>query len=165
MSDESQPLTPPSQFGQVKFAELNPDHFREYVTYRLHGYAPYVAFRRVFGQDELSTNGHIKVEEIEHNPWVRQKLAKLVKATQPSTLWDAQIAVHELLNMARNPFFKENVRLGAIKELNVLTGVTVVDEKGVTRKGMSLKDYYDANGGAPGPRPEALHDPMPGKPH
>lgn len=163
-SDEFTP-TPPSQFGLVRFAENNPAYFKEYITYRLHGYNAHVAFRRVFGQEELATNGHLKVEEIEHNPWVRKKLAQLVKATAVSTLWDDKVAVHELLNMARNPFFKEQVRLGAIKELNVLTGVTVIDEKGVTRKGMSLKDYYGSNGGEPGDRPAPLEEPGPGLPH
>lgn len=165
MSNDSQRFHEPGIFGTVEFAKAHYPEFLEYITYRLHGYAPYVAFRRVFGQDELATNGHIKVEEIEHNPYVRIKLAQLVKATNVSTLWDSKIAVNELLNMARNPFFKENVRLGAIKELNVLTGVTVVDEKGLTRRGMSLQDYYQANGGEPAERPEALHDPIPVKPH
>jgi hypothetical protein len=137
---------PASQFGSIEFAELNKEYFAEYIQYRLHGYHPQVAFRRTFGDEQLQRDGHLKVEEIEHNPYVRQKLAALLKAVNIAELWDEKIAVHELINLARNVFAKDNTRLGAIKELNILCGITVTDEKGNTKRGMSLDEFYKTHG-------------------
>lgn len=137
---------PASQFGDIEFAELNKEYFAEYIQYRLHGYHPHVAFRRTFGDQQLTTDGHLKVEEIEHNPYVRQKLAALLKVINIAELWDEKIAVHELISLARNVFAKDNTRLGAIKELNVLCGITVTDDKGNTKRGMSLDEFYKTHG-------------------
>lgn len=137
---------PASQFGDQEFAELNHEWFDDYIKYRLHGYHSHVAFRRTFGEEHMRENHHIKIEECEHNPYVRNKLERLLKEIRPSQLWDEKKAVHELLSLARNVFEKGNVRLGAIKELNVLLGITVQDERGNSRKGMSLDEFYKHHG-------------------
>lgn len=146
---------PASQFGDPEFAKLNPDYFNEYVAYRVHGYHPHVAFRRVFGEEQLGSNGHLKVDEIEHNPWVRAEVKRRLASAQASELWNERISIHELLNMARNVFAKDNTRLAAIKELNVLYGITVTDEKGNTRRGMSLDEFYKTHGAADPASPNA----------
>lgn len=143
--DEYQSV-PPIQFGKPEFAEMNRELYAEYIKYRLHGYHPQVAFRRTFGDEHLQQNGHLKVEYCEHNPYVRQKLAALLKNIKIAELWDEKIAVHELISLARNVFAKDNTRLGAIKELNVLCGITITDERGNTKRGMSLDEFYKAHG-------------------
>lgn len=137
---------PPYQFGSEEFAELNKPWFADYIKYRLHGYHPHVAFRRTFGDGAMQSNAHVKVEEMEHNPAVRRGIATALKDIKIAELWDEKISVHELLSLARNVYEKGNVRLGAIKELNVLCGITVTDEKGNTKRGLSLDEFYKAHG-------------------
>lgn len=137
---------PVSQFGDPEFAKLNPEYFNEYVTYRIHGYNANVAFRRVFGDEHLGTQGHLKIEEMEHNPWVRSEIKRRLAEIKQSELWNERTAIHELLTMARDPYAKDTVRLAAVKELNVLYGITITDDKGVTRRGMSLDEFYQTHG-------------------
>lgn len=137
---------PASKFGDPEFAKLNPDYFHEYVMYRVHGLAAQVAFIRVFGEEQLAHSGHSKIHEIEHNPWVRDQIIKRLKATPVSHLWNDKVAVHEILSIARDPMAKHSTRLSAMKELNVLAGITVTDDKGNTKRGMSLDEFYKDHG-------------------
>lgn len=137
---------PASQFGDPEFAKLNPDYFNEYVTYRVHGYHAQVAFRRVFGDENMGHNSHMKIEEIEHNPWVRSEIARRLAQVKQSELWNERVAIHELLSIARDVYAKDSTRLNAVKELNVLYGITITDEKGVTRRGMNLDEFYKTHG-------------------
>ncbi|WP_217478297.1 hypothetical protein, partial [Staphylococcus aureus] len=57
-------------------------------------------------------------------------------------LWNPKTALHELLQMVRDPTVKDSSRLSAIKELNVLAEITFVDESGKTRVGRGLADFY-----------------------
>ncbi|PLP98894.1 hypothetical protein [Cupriavidus pauculus] len=157
---------PASEFGDPEFAKLNLDYFHEYVTYRVHGYAPQVAFIRVFGNEQAMHNGHLKIHEIEHNPWVRATLAKRLHEAKNRDLWNDKIATLELLSVLRDPAAKHPSRVTAIKELNVLHGITITDEKGNTRRGMSLDEFYKAHGtppaGVPATNPSPTHDPVDG---
>jgi hypothetical protein len=127
-------------FGNPDFAELNAEHFDAYVEYRVHGYHSSVAFRRIF--DEYENIAHLAVDYVEHNPYFRRQFEKRLAEIKMEELWGAKTAAHELLSVARNVFAKDSTRLNAMKELNVLFGITVVDENGKTRAGRSLGDFY-----------------------
>lgn len=135
----------PITFKDPDFAELNHEAFDAYIEYRVKGHHASVAYRRVF--DEHS-QAHLITEYIEHNPYYKAKFAQRLKDLKASDLWDEKIAVHELLSTARNPFFKDSTRLQAMKELNILTNITIVDENGKTKAGRKLMDFYAEEGNA-----------------
>ena len=135
-------LVPPKQFGLVSFAEANAEVFNAYVEYRVKGYHSHVAFRRVFGEDYMDSVSHIRIEMVEHNDYFRAQFARRLKEIKVEELWETKTALHELLSLARNPFAKDTTRLNAMKELNILVGIVVVDENGKTKAGRSLDDFY-----------------------
>ena len=140
MSDHS--VVPPAMFGDREFAELNKDKFDEYTEYRVHGIHCTVAFRRVFGEEYMDSVSHIRVELTEHNPYFREQFLRRLKAIKVEELWDAKSSLNELLGMAQNPFAKDSTRLNAMRELNIMVGIVIVDENGKTKAGRNLEDFY-----------------------
>ncbi len=136
-------IVPPSMFGDRAFAELNTEQFDAYVEYRVRGYHSHVAFRRVFGEEYMDNTSHIRIELTEHNAYVRAKFKERLAAIKVEELWDTKTSLNELLSMARNPFAKDSTRLNAMKELNIMVGIVVVDENGKTKAGRNLSDFYD----------------------
>jgi hypothetical protein len=57
-------------------------------------------------------------------------------------LWNPGMSAHSLVSLVKSDETKDNVRLSAIKELNVIFGITVVDENGRTRAIRKLDDFY-----------------------
>lgn len=129
----------PKAFADEAFAELNSEAFDMYVEYRVKGHHAQTSFIKVFGED---TRSHLICEYIEHNPYYQRKFKQRLKDIKIEELWDAKMAVNELLATIKNPYFKDSTRLNAIKELNILIGITVVDENGKTKAGRSLADFY-----------------------
>jgi hypothetical protein len=131
----------PQMFGQEKFAQLNKDHFDDYVEYRVRGYHPSIAFVRIF--DEVPAQlANFATEFLEHNPYYQRRFKERLEQVKLDKLWDTKMAVHELLGVARNPFAKDSARLNAMKELNIMYGITLVDEHGKTTRGKGLADFY-----------------------
>jgi hypothetical protein len=131
----------PRMFGEEKFAELNKDHFDEYIEYRVRGYHASVAFARIF--DEIQPQmAQACTEFLEHNQYYQRQFKARLKEIQLDKLWGTKVSVHELLSMARNPFARDSTRLNAVKELNVMYGITIVDENGKTQRGKQLADFY-----------------------
>lgn len=136
----------PQYFRNEQFALDNIEIVSEYADYRVAGYSAERSFLRVFGTDYADLYLERRIEALEHNIVYRKLFAQKFGASQPSQMWDAKMAVYELLALANNGMTKCSTKLAAIKELNVLLGVTVVDEKGITRVGKSLDDFYkDSN--------------------
>jgi len=132
-------------FGDRRFAELNKEQFDQYVEYKVNGYHSHVAFQRVFG-DEY-TNPHLRIEFTEHNPYYRDRFKARLAEIKVDELWNTKTSLNELLAMARNPFAKDSTRLNAMKELNIMVGIVVVDENGKTKAGRSLDDFYNEQKG------------------
>jgi hypothetical protein len=131
----------PRMFGEEKFAELNKDHFDAYIEYRVRGYHASVAFTRIF--DEVNAqHAQLAAEFLEHNPYYQRRFKERLEAIKLEKLWDTKISVHELLSVARNPFARDSTRLNAMKELNIMYGITIVDENGKTQRGKGLADFY-----------------------
>ena len=129
--------------GGLAFALANHEQFAKYVQMRVHGVHSHAAFRRLFPQDWFDgSNGYARANAVEFNPWVISKLRDELATVNPAALWNPRLAVHEMLSLARDPYAKEQARLGAMKELNVLLNITVVDENGKTKPGKSLDDFY-----------------------
>jgi hypothetical protein len=141
MSDDY--LAPPKVFGERSFAELNSDLITQYVEYRIHGQHPHVAFRRVFGEDYMDSVSHVRIELLEHNPYFKEHFARRLSEVKIDDLWNTRIAINGLMAMSRNPYAKDSTRLNAMRELNILTNIVVVDENGKTKAGRSLDDFYE----------------------
>src|ERR1700730_11077872 len=135
-------IVPAAMFGDPELAELNKEQCDAYTAYRVRGVHCSVAFRRVFGEEYMDSVSHIRVELTEHNPYFREQFLKKLKAIKVEELWDAKRSINELLGMAQNPFAKDSTRLNAMRELNILIGIVVVDENGKTKAGRNLADFY-----------------------
>lgn len=132
----------PSTFAEESFAIVNRECFDAYIDYRLKGIHSHIAFTRLFGPDDHS---HLKAEMMEHNPYFQREFTKRLAAAKPQEMWDEKRAIHAYLEMLRNPFFKDSTRLIALKELNVLMGITEVDDAGRTRRVPTLSDLYPSD--------------------
>jgi len=73
------------------------------------------------------------VRTAESDPYVIERKKAALKAFDAKTEWTVNTAIIHLIRMVENGWEKGNVRLGAIKELNVLLGITTVDADGNTR--------------------------------
>ena len=147
----------PFLFAEESFAIVHRELVNQYIAYRVHGYHNSTAFRRVFGAENYDSNSHLRIENLEHNPYYRREFARQLKAIQVEELWNTKIALNELLGMARNVFAKDTSRLAAMKELNIMCGITVTDENGKTKAGRSLDDFYKMANAEP--KPEQTPDP------
>lgn len=139
--DEAPPS--PIEMGTLSFATAHYDLFTQYVELRVHGVHSHEAFRRVFPFAWFEgSNGFARANAVEFNPQTISRLRDAIANVKPSTLWNPNLAIHAMLSLAQDPFAKDNTRLGALKELNVLCNIIIVDENGKSRAGRSLDDFY-----------------------
>lgn len=141
---------PPDEFRKEAFALANIDCFNAYVEMRIRGYPEYDAFTKSFpdivSKDVNNSLIFGRATSVEHNPYTRGRFAKRLSDISHADLWGDKVAINELLQMVRDKMVKDAVRLGAIKELNVLLDITVIDETGRTRRNKSLDDFYEKQG-------------------
>jgi hypothetical protein len=150
---------PSYNFSDERFLELNHEFVAEYVEYRIRGHHSTVALRSVFGEENNDPQSHDRIANLEASDAFRKRFAARQKVISKSELWNPEIAMGELMNFMRNPYFKETVRLNALKELNVMLGITIVDENGKTKAGRTLADFYAENGVESAAMPEAKTEP------
>lgn len=143
MSDH---IATPRDFANPVFAERNSDLFDEFILLRIKGYSPTYSLRVVFGEEYIDNQMMARIFSMERNPYYKRKMASLMEKTDYKAIWGPKMAVHELASLVRDMSTKDSVRFAAIKELNVLYEITVVDEKGNTKAGRSLADFYRENG-------------------
>jgi hypothetical protein len=93
-------------------------------------------------------NAQERVIYLEGTDWYITEFEKRLAAKTAQELWSANTAINRLLQRIEDPAEKGTVQVMAIKELNVLTGITVEDENGRTRQGGTLADFYKAVGAA-----------------
>jgi hypothetical protein len=132
------------EFADSEFIDLNRPFFERYVDLRVRGYGSRAAFIRVFGVDNYGNpqEGYRRTQDIEETEWYRSNFELRLKEIKDSELWNVKTSIHELLSILRGDLVKDSVRLNAIKELNVMGGITIVDENGKTKAGRSLDDFY-----------------------
>lgn len=119
-----------------------------YVDHQMRGCAPVEAALRVHVPEE-----HVSkwVRTAESDPYVIERKRAALKALDAKTAWSAETAVVHLLRLVENPYEKGTVKLRAIDRLNVLLGITIIDEKGNTRRGgLTLDDLLKMTPSAPG---------------
>ena len=135
---------PPSEFGRHEFAVEHQPLFDRYIEFRLHGVAYAIAFRKSFPAHYCVDYQRMRqyADAVEYNLYTIKRLRERISEIDPSTLWNAKIAMHEMLSIIRDPDAQSNTRLRAIEGVNILSGITFIDDKGKTRKGASLADFY-----------------------
>jgi hypothetical protein len=143
----SNDLARPSFFADETFVRANEGLVAKYVEYRVKGYPDQMAFLRVFGSDYKDQYLHQRIDNLEHNVVYRKMFDERLKTIPVDELWNARISLQELLNIARSWFAKESTKLAAMRELNVLCGITVIDEQGRTKAGRRLEDFYTQHTG------------------
>jgi hypothetical protein len=123
---------------------MNKSFYDKYIELRVHGYPAYQSFVNVFGAEHWGgpQQGYNRIAAIESTQYYQTNYEKVLDSTEVSKLWCAKKAISGLLSIYRDPLNKCSTRLAAEKELNILTGVVVVDENGKTKAGRSLDDFY-----------------------
>jgi hypothetical protein len=142
MSNFDHPDYDEKMFRSPEFAEANLDIFKAYVTARVNGHMPSVAFRRAFGPGYRSEDTYKFAEQVEHNPWFAEAFATALAAMPMDKLWNNKIAINALRQLTLDAYTKCSTKLAAMKELNVLANITFVDETGRTRANRNLNDFY-----------------------
>jgi hypothetical protein len=132
------------EFADPEFIKLNQSFFDDYIKLRVHGKPAYQSFIRVFGSEhwEGVQQGHNRIEAIESTQYFLTQFDKVLEETSASDLWNAKKALHALLAASQDLNNRDAVRLAAVKDLNLLTGIVIVDENGKTRVGRTLNDFY-----------------------
>lgn len=132
------------EFAEPEFIELNKSFYDDYVKLRVHGKPAYQAFIRTFGAEhwEGVQQGHNRIEAIESTQYFLNEFDRVLESTSTNDLWNAKKALHSLLATSQDPNNRDAVRLAAVKDLNLLTGIVIVDENGKTRVGRTLNDFY-----------------------
>lgn len=133
---------PPTQFRDEKWARDNIDSISEYAEYKVAGWSPEQAFCRVFGTDYADWYLEARINALEHNLVFRKVFAQKFAAAKADDQWSVKASIFELQRLINSQFTKDSTKLAAIKELNVMFGITVVDENGKTRQGSALQDFY-----------------------
>jgi hypothetical protein len=137
----------PSVFGNDNMRILHEEQFIKFVELRVHGIRSDVAFAQsfpnyAFGQEYRAA--FERVAYLESTDWYTAEFDRRLKAKKSHEFWPVNVAINRLLQRIEDPSEKGSTRVAAIKELNVLCGITIVDEDGRTRSGSSLADFYAA---------------------
>ncbi|WP_118185717.1 hypothetical protein [Paraburkholderia phosphatilytica] len=112
--------------------------YDKYVDHIVRGCSPFEAALRVHIRPEDAPQW---VRFAESDEYVIARKKVVLEAMNPSTEWSANTAIMHLLRLVENPLEKGSTKLNAIKELNVLLGITTVDAEGRTRRNeMSWED-------------------------
>jgi hypothetical protein len=136
-------MIPAADWRESDTARVHIALVEEYSTYRAYGVDGQKAFLRVFGTGYADLWLTDRVEALEHNPVFRALFARKFESLKVGEMWSLKQAVFELLSLVNHPFVKDTVRFSALKELNVIYGITMVDDQGRTTRGKSLKDFYN----------------------
>lgn len=157
-------VQPARAFRDQTFANANIGLISDYADYRVMGWNPERAFIRVFGTDYGDMHLFARIEALEHNLVYRQVFAKRFGATPLSRMFSVKHAIWHWLSLLNNPFVRETVRAKAIESLQVIYGITVVDEAGNTKATKTLDDFYreETASGATESNPQAFRHPDPG---
>lgn len=139
----------PEDFALLRFAQNNQALFDEFIELAVRGVDMASCMRLTFGEDMLSDQyAHARIWAIQRNPYYKGKFALRLKEIPSSELWNPKLAIHNLVKLALDPGAKDSARINAMKELNVITGITVVDELGQTKLGRSMDDFYSKTPGS-----------------
>lgn len=138
----------PSFVASDEFSEGWPELIDRYIECRIDGLSREESIMDALDMIKQGARLHNCKElalAAEASPRYKQTFKARLKAVKPETMWDINRAVSELLKLVLNENVRDTTRLSAIRELNVIFGITVVED-GLTKAGMSLADFYKLEG-------------------
>lgn len=162
----------PRHWRTESFAKMHKKLFQKYAVARVEGYSRFVSLRMVFGEDFVGPSSMQYCYAIEANAYFKWCYQRVIDHIELTKVWNPKVAVVALKQIVMDENNKEATRLAAIKELNVLSEITFVDDKGNTRAVRGIDSFYaDANGEAPktenpddgAAKPETPVDPFKGE--
>jgi hypothetical protein len=125
------------------FEALHADRLALYVNLKSLGRSSRAALRVAFGDNVASGDQFLSyIDFIEASQFYIDNLPKAIEANKRAVIWSAEISARTLVSIALDESSKKADRLAAIKELNVIYNITIIDDKGNTRAGHSLEDFY-----------------------
>ena len=140
--DDITPLSA-AEFRMDVVAQNNKGLYDKYITLRLKGKPPVHCLRMVFGDEYVNDNqGYARVFGLESSAYFLREFPKRLEEISFREMWNPKEAILLLLSIAQDPMAKDQARLNAISELNVLSGITMVDGSGNSKVTRGLADFY-----------------------
>lgn len=114
-----------------------------YMTLKALGKSSNAALAGAFGWEYAGLmNPYVFINLIETSDAFIKNYPAFVERTKDSDIWSPKISARTLAAIATDQTAKTSDRIAAAKELNVIFNITIVDERGNTRAGRSLADFY-----------------------
>lgn len=131
----------PWMFSDDEFISLNWHLYEKYIKYKVSGWSEVKAFGYAF-KLPFDTQTIQRITHLESTERFQQEFERQMEAMDPNRLWNRNVAVHSLVRLINDPEGRDSTKLAAMKELNIMFNITIVDENGKTRAGSSLEDFY-----------------------
>jgi len=136
---------PINEFAEEAYAQDFHVSFDMYIDQKLRGtasiHALMIAFGKEFTDDQF---GISRTYMIENNPYYLRRYNEKLSTLDLGELWNQKTSAIALVTIVKDAEASGNIQLGAIKELNVIFGITVIDENGKTKAaGRNFADFYD----------------------
>lgn len=133
-------------FKNEYIAAYHKEALLRYVSLKAEGHTSIAALTGAFGHEYAMTmNPFAYINLIETSDAYKRTLVAAVADKKDNPIWDAEQAARVLFSIATDETAKRAERIAAAKELNVLFGITIIDDKGNTRAGaMSFEDVVRA---------------------
>lgn len=139
---DKDPVLMAEDFEDPLFAQNNSALFDEFIDLCIKGVEELSAMRIVFGESTVQDGGFIgRLYALKRNPYYKKRFPLALAAMKTDEIWNPRIAMTLLVSIARSST-KDSARINAIRELNVMTGITIIDEAGNTKMGRNLDDFY-----------------------
>lgn len=131
-------------FDNDVIAHYHRDALDRYLRLKAIGQSSRAALSGAFGYEYATVmNQQYYIDLIESSDAYTSALPKYVAAMKDHAVWSPEISARTLAAIATDQSLKASDRISAAKELNVIYGVTIVDENGKTRRGgHTLEDFY-----------------------
>lgn len=146
----------PHTFRNEIIERYHAESLARYIGLKAKGHSSIAALIGAFGHDfARSMNPFEYISYIEtSDAYARGYVTAVAAIATP--LWDAEKATRVLFSIATDETAKRAERIAAAKELNVLFGITIIDDKDNTRRGgVTLDDLLKMTPSAPGTPPKA----------
>lgn len=133
----------PEDFEDPRFAEHNQALFDEFIDLVIQGHDMRASFALVFGM-EVATDNYTgqRILCTQRNPYYKMRYKKRMEEMPLKELWSVKSSIHNLVKLVRDPEVAASAKLNAIRELNIIYGITMIDENGNSKMGRSMDDFY-----------------------
>jgi len=133
---------PAGKFRNPEFIREYRPLFARYLDMRVAGKPARSAFLQCFGAGYFDQWFLGRIEALEGGEHFQAQLEKKRAEADLTKVFDLKDAVYGWLDIIHNPETRDSSRVAALKELQVLYGMTMIDANGNTRAGKVLADFY-----------------------